>query len=156
MDETIREDAYLSEEQLCWLINKLHEKRSSDENNKLRPIFIFIHQPIHNTLEGSETERGIVQYNQLRHILLRYPQVILFSGHTHYDLENTKQLVFSSFYMVGSGSVRQVRGQHDSRFAKSESLIVEVYDNRVVIKKGEHVMKRWISPNDVIYFPQHV
>jgi predicted phosphodiesterase len=148
-DPAVREDAYLSQRQLRWLSERLNDEPASSAEPK-RPAFVFVHQPLKHSLDGSALERGIVQHEQLRHILSnKHRLIILFTGHTHEDVEETKQFRYDQFYMVGSGSVRQAV-KNQSPCNKSESLVVEVYDNRIVIKKREHLQKRWILPHDVI------
>lgn len=150
-DESMREDAYLGPKQLHWLEQRLNEK-PPDHSDSKHPIFIFLHQPLIRSLEGTTQERGVVQHQILRSILKNSQhRIILFSGHTHVDLENAKQMSYDRFYMVGDGSVRQIiRGQSITK--RSESLVVEVYRDRVVIKKREHTKKQWIYPHGVIYW----
>lgn len=147
-DPSVHEDAYLSQKQLYWLSERLQDEAASHIGPK-RPTFIFLHQPLKHSLDGSAFDRGVVQHEKLRHILGKHKPIILFTGHTHEDLETTKQFNYDHVYLVGSGSVRQVvKGQ--SKCNKSESLIVDVYKNQIVIKKREHIQKRWIAPHDVI------
>jgi 3',5'-cyclic AMP phosphodiesterase CpdA len=143
----VREDAFLSREQLAWLDAKLREKAPNSPAGQ--PVFVFLHQPLAKSLEGTWVARGVVQDVQLREILRAFPQAILFSGHTHFHLD-ARQFVHDSYYMAGTGSVRQVRERHKSLLTKSESLAVEVYADAVVIRKREHLTKQWIYPNVVI------
>jgi len=135
------EDAYLSEAQLEWLKIAL--------NNNYVPnkaIFVFLHQPLQGTVSGS-IERGIVQSDALRLILSQYPEVILFSGHTHWELRLTSTLVRDTFTMVNSSSVYKPYDENDQPIGehKSEGLYVEVYADRVLIKGRDFSAKRWIS-----------
>ena len=75
----------LSEAQLAWLDDKLSEEASSD-----KPVFLFLHQPLKDTVAGSlESQKwfGVTQDEELKAILAKYPQAILFTGHTHWELE---------------------------------------------------------------------
>ncbi|WP_424766496.1 metallophosphoesterase family protein [Paenibacillus sp. sgz302251] len=150
-DKSVQEDAYLSQKQLNWLARRLEENSITPYSKTKKPIFVFLHQPLVQSLDGSENARGVIQHKELRQLLRNYPHVLLFSGHTHLDLENTKQMAFDNFHIIGTGSIRQVREQHFVPTHKSESLIVEVYNNRIVIKKREHISKRWIYPHETIY-----
>lgn len=60
-----------------------------------KPIFVFHHQPFKDTVYGSEWGFDINRdlfYDTLRN----YPQVITFSGHTHYPLDNPKICNYSA------------------------------------------------------------
>lgn len=152
LDESVLEDAFLSQNQLNWLAKRLEEKPTASSTKSQKPIFVFLHQPLAHSLEGSEYSRGVIQHKELRQLLRKYPNVILFSSHTHFDLEDTKQLLFDDFFIVGTGSIRKVRDKKSHPVFKSESLVVDIYLNRIVIKKREHISKRWIYPHEVIYF----
>jgi|GEM_PF-694486 len=144
----VKEDAYLSPEQLAWLADRL---QMAGAESTTKPIFLFLHQPLPHTLDGTGQERGVVQAAQLRALLERYPQAILFSGHTHWNLEKTRQVKDQHFLAVGSSSVRQVwNGRNEPEERKvSQSLVVDVFLNRVVIRGREHAQRRWTGPGYV-------
>ena len=85
-DLNILEDAYLSPAQLQWLEQAL--KRGAAVR---KPIFVFLHQPLPCSVSGTSfpgvNDRAVVQHEELRRMLGAYPQVILFSGHTHWELK---------------------------------------------------------------------
>lgn len=160
-DASIGEGAYLSEEQLGWLDTKLAEHRTRRSvkpggepaaRDPDLPALVFLHQPLSGTLDGSSLERGVVQHQRLYAILEKYPFVILFSGHTHWDWETTGQLWQGPFTAVGSASVRSVYGADNKPLhpVKSESLFVEVYDGRIVVRAIDHEDGRWIGDPVVI------
>lgn len=96
--------AYLSDAQLEWFEEKLAEDRDAK-----RPTFVIIHQGLYDTIDGC-MERdewdGIIagddaykrwknsgkwntkgKYEQaFRDILKKYPEAMMFSGHTHRDM----------------------------------------------------------------------
>ncbi|GIP31199.1 metallophosphoesterase [Paenibacillus sp. J2TS4] len=140
-DPEVLENAYLSPTQLAWLKDKLGE---GDESG--RPIFVFLHQPLPNSVSGSK-ERGVVQHEELRQILQLYPNVILFSGHTHWNLADRKMLDYDGFWMVNSSSVYQPwtnQGQ-PAGTESSEGLYVEVRDQTVHIRGRSFARKGWIA-----------
>lgn len=71
----------------CWLEERLAENASYD-----KPIFLFSHYSIRNTTAGTylgqSVGHAVGSEDKLRliEILKRYPQVIYFTGHTHYPL----------------------------------------------------------------------
>ncbi|MCD1258708.1 metallophosphoesterase [Paenibacillus athensensis] len=144
----VKEDAYLSDKQFAWLADRL---AAAGTESATKPIFVFIHQPLPHTLDGTEFERGIVQADRLNALLARYPQAIVFSGHTHWNLEKTRQIKELGFLAVGSSSVRRIwNGRNEpGEQAASQSLVVDVYPDRVVIRGREHSLRRWAGPEYV-------
>lgn len=171
-DESVAEDAFLSDTQLNWLESRLEDHRarltadvmvkgSANKQNgekgttPLVPALIFLHQPLPHTLDGTSHERGVVQHERLRSILERYPFAVLLSGHTHWDTENTNQLWRGKFTAVGSGSVRFAydSGNQPIRPLKSESLFIEVYPGRLVIRTIDHRHGQWTGEPAVVVLP---
>lgn len=134
---TIGKHGYLSKQQLGWLQEKLAEQRDGGRN----PKFVFFHQPLPNTLSGSQKDVNIIQHGALRQILKQYPEVIFFSGHTHYNLRKTEQMHFDTFLMLGSSSIMR----------HQESLYVEVYDDYINIHSRDHHLREWISGKSYRY-----
>jgi 3',5'-cyclic AMP phosphodiesterase CpdA len=158
VNPSIAEDAFLSDEQLDWLETRLAEHRdrrtakSGSAGGTDLPALVFLHQPLPDTLDGSSIERGVVQHERLRSILDNYPFAVLFSGHTHWDWETTDQVWSGPFTAVGSASVRNVYGPDNKPVVpvKSESLFVEVYSGRLVIRAIDHEDDSWIGDPAVI------
>jgi 3',5'-cyclic-AMP phosphodiesterase len=137
------EDAWLSDAQLIWLELKIKEKADLQQ-----PIFVFLHQPLPHTVAGSESSRGIVQYTRLKDILSKYPQVIFFTSHTHWELKSSRTLVKDKFTMVNTSSVFEPFDDTDHAYSQdlnmSEGLNVEVYQNRVIIRGRDFSHDKWI------------
>ncbi|WP_236288124.1 metallophosphoesterase family protein [Paenibacillus allorhizoplanae] len=146
VDASINEDAYLSPTQLSWLSERLTAASSADAG---KPVFVFLHQPLPRTLDGTDLELGVVQHKELRALLDAHPNVILFSGHTHWNVETTSQVKQLKFLAASSASIREVwsaKNEPETR-SLSQSLIVDVYPDRVAILRREHTEKRWIEPS---------
>lgn len=141
-----KEDAFLSAEQLTWLRDRLAAANTSDGG---KPVFVFLHQPLPQTLDGTDRELGVVQHQELRALLDANPNVILFSGHTHWNMETTNQVKQLKFLAASSASIREVwNAQNEPEtISVSQSLVVDVYKDRVVIHRREHTTKRWIEPS---------
>lgn len=73
-----KDRAYLSPEELNWLDETMAENASSD-----KPIFVVLHQPLYDTYTNSNAWPDGVQDHQLKEILRKYPQTIMFNGHIH-------------------------------------------------------------------------
>jgi 3',5'-cyclic-AMP phosphodiesterase len=144
-DMSYGDDAWLSTQQLNWLKNKLNENSGSG-----KPIFLFLHQPLPNTIAGTTAwtgqDRSVIQSAELRNILADHPEVIYFSGHTHYQLSTPKTLVHDIFTMVGTSSVHDpVRAStNEPDLNESEGLYVEVYGDKVKIMGRDFTRRRWI------------
>lgn len=148
VNASVNEDAFLSPEQLAWLKERLDVSATTDTG---KPVFVFLHQPLPNTLDGTDRELGVVQHKELRALLDAHPNVILFSGHTHWNLETTSQVKQLKFLAASSASIRQVwnaRNEPETR-SISQSLIVDVYPGHVTIRRREHSERRWIEPSIV-------
>lgn len=136
------EDAYISQRQLDWL-----EKRLSEQADAKRPIFVFLHQPLNS--EGSGQGDGYKQREKLRQILNRFPQVIMFNGHTHRSLKLPGTIVRERFTTVNSSSVYQPYRKDEDPAPQerddSEGLYVEAHGNQVIIRGRDFTRKQWIS-----------
>lgn len=85
--------AYISQEQLDWLEQLLAEDSEVDQT---RPIFLFLHEGLMDSMAGNYPGQwgytnSVFQDSEVKNIVNKYGQVIMFGGHTHYDLntENT-------------------------------------------------------------------
>ncbi|UKS26457.1 metallophosphoesterase [Paenibacillus sp. HWE-109] len=145
LDASVKEDAYLSPDQLAWFQAKL---KLAAEAGPDKPIFVFLHQPLVHTLGGSDQDLGVVQHEELRAILNQYPNIVFFTGHTHWNLETTEQIKQLQFLAVGSSSVREVWNDHNEPEGSkaSQSLVVDVFADQIAIQGREHSEKRWIEP----------
>jgi Icc protein len=151
------EDAYLSPAQLGWLQQSL-KKAQAEGNNK--PIFVFLHQPLPNTVSGTTgccvNNRAIIQHEELQRILSGYPQVIFFTSHTHRELKLPKTWVQNLFTMINTSSVQQPVTDNGQDVDKvlgpdtSEGLYVEVYSDKVIIKGRDFYSQRWIPEANFI------
>lgn len=147
-DPTNGEDAYLTPQQLDWLQASLLKHK----NNKR--IFVFLHQPLPNTLSGTAAcclpERAAMQHERLKNTLAQYPQAVLFTGHTHRELKLPAAFVRDKFAMVGSSSVAAPLtdngsgGELELAPDASEGLFVEVYDDRLLIRGRDFRHGGWI------------
>ncbi|MEK8130987.1 metallophosphoesterase [Paenibacillus filicis] len=151
-DPDNEEDAYLSADQLAWLKKELSQA-SSSRKAASKPIFVFLHQPLPYTVAGSQyyvNTRAVIQHKELKTILSAYPQVILFTAHTHWELKLPHTLVRDRFTMVNSSSVGEPltdlgpEGEKPVSADASEGLYVEVYRDRVEIKGRDFYHRQWI------------
>lgn len=136
--EDVEEHAWLSPEQLTFLESSLG--RDCDERSA---AFVFLHQPLED----------VVQREQLELILSRHPEVIFFTGHTHFQLSSPGIYKESNFARVSSSSVRDPYDRATDKplgGPASESLYVAAADGTVEIKGRRHDEKRWAQQLHVI------
>ncbi|MCC3374371.1 metallophosphoesterase [Cohnella sp. REN36] len=137
--------ASLSERQLDWLDAKL------GEGARDKPIFVFLHQPLLNTVAGSlEAQRwfGVTQDEALKAVLAKHPRAILFTGHTHWELEAPR-----TFYdgegtlppMFNAASVAYLWTDEDERKTGSQGYDVEVYRDRVLVRGRDFARGAWVE-----------
>ena len=73
-------------ETMNWLKEKIEENRAP-----ARPVFLFLHQSLSNTVSGSlpgEGWSGVDNENMLRNVLKNYPEVMFFNGHSHWTMDS--------------------------------------------------------------------
>ena len=73
-------------ETMNWLKEKIEENR-----DPARPVFLFLHQSLSNTVSGSlpgEGWSGVDNENMLRNVLKNYPEVMFFNGHSHWTMDS--------------------------------------------------------------------
>ncbi|NDV93863.1 hypothetical protein D0T84_02880 [Dysgonomonas sp. 521] len=68
-----------------------------------RPIFVFTHAGVLNTVYGTGSSEGW-GVNDLSSILHKYPQVILFSGHSHFPVSDPRSIHQGYFSSVNVGN----------------------------------------------------
>lgn len=133
----------ISNDQIKWLDKKLKEGYK-----KGKPIFVFIHQPL--TMKFFNEEKVVSNKSkEIKNILCKYPEVILFTSHTHITPDDS----FDSkipFKVVNTGSVSY--NYIDDNCEKgykvdhnlSNGIYVEVSGNEVLIMGRDFINNRWI------------
>ncbi|MCY9695271.1 metallophosphoesterase family protein [Paenibacillus alginolyticus] len=140
----LKDSSYLSETQLEWLDLML-----SEHEEAIKPSFIFVHQPLKHTVSGSQNKfgwHGIRQDKELKTILAKHPQTIVFTGHTHWELGSANTMYNSKYAtMFNAASTAYLWTDEDVEKAGSQGYFVEVYDHKVVVKGRDFLAKTWIE-----------
>ncbi|MDF2659758.1 MAG: metallophosphoesterase [Paenibacillus sp.] len=140
----VGEGAWYSDEQLEWLRAKLKETKDN------KPIFVMIHQPLPPEGQDGGTHR-VIRAKAFREILKPYPNVFVFSGHTHQDFENgSSHYSKESFHWFVNSSVGRTSNRSFQQEAKdkTQGLYVQVYEDRVVLRGREFSQKSFITAAD--------
>jgi 3',5'-cyclic-AMP phosphodiesterase len=136
----------LTEEQLSWLDAKLGEEASPG-----RPVFVFLHQPLKDTVAGSfESQQwfGVTQDTELKAVLSKHRQTILFTGHTHWELEAANNYFDGQGKlpaMFNSASVGYLWTDEDEHKDGSQGYYVEVYKDRVLVRGRDFERGTWVE-----------
>ncbi|MBD2870531.1 metallophosphoesterase family protein [Paenibacillus arenilitoris] len=136
----------LSEEQLAWLDAKLGEEASPD-----RPAFVFLHQPLKDTVAGSSEAQnwfGVTQDAELKAVLAKHRHAILFTGHTHWELDaphNFHDGAGRLPAMFNASSVAYLWTDEDERKDGSQGYCVEVYEDRVLVRGRDFTTGSWVE-----------
>ncbi len=153
--------ARFSEETLVWL-----EKILSDitDNEPNKPIFLASHVMPYDTVYGSITPGWYTK--NLLEVIANYPQIIVFSGHMHNQLNSERAIMQTSFTALDCGALKSLGGGNiiDQKFTKcvnfssddkqgfAQSLLVEVDKNdnvrikRLDFSKGAEIGEAWVIP----------
>ncbi|WP_083205378.1 metallophosphoesterase [Bacillus sp. FJAT-27264] len=135
----------LSKEQLQWLDLKLGEESSPD-----KPVFLFLHQPLKDTVAGSlESQEwyGVTQDRELRAILSKHPQTLLFTGHTHWEMEVDNTMYpgrGETATMFNAASTAYLWTNEDEHKDGSQGFYVEIYSDKVLVRGRDFKTGTWI------------
>lgn len=145
-------DADLTETQLNWFKNKLKELTNSDPNKQ---IFVYLHQSLYNTIAGSfkgQGWNGVMQDQQLREILKDYPQVYLFNGHSHWDLNSVGNMHNANADLpniFNTASVAYLWSSYDNPTGEylrgSQGYYVYVFEDKVLVLGRDFEQGKFIS-----------
>jgi predicted phosphodiesterase len=129
-----------------------------------KPIFVFMHIPPLNTCYGSSQNDGWGT-DMFSDILNKYPQTIVFTGHSHFPLGDPRSIHQGKFTVINDGSTTYSEiesnvvsiGIHpESNDSVTEGVIVNVMENGDVkierwdTYRNEEILPRWLveAPHD--------
>ncbi len=95
---------HYSDYQREWLVEQLNEAVKDDP---LKPIFVMHHEHVANTVYGSSDFDGW-GVNYFADIFKRYPQVVHFSGHSHYPINDPRSIWQGEYTALGTGGLYYV------------------------------------------------
>ena len=122
---------FMSQEKLDWLKNELDVAVADDKSGD-KPIFVFQHVSAENTiLTSSNKDRN------LKKLLVNYPNVVDFSGHSHLNLTDPQAFWQGEFTALSTGSLAylgvNMPGHDDYSFV---SQVTESGDYRRSYEQG--------------------
>lgn len=130
-----------------------------------KPIFVFTHVPPENTVYGTNPSEGSWGTYVFNDIFKKYPQMVLFTGHTHFPLGDPRSIHQGDYTTINDGSVTYSEvepgvvdeGKHPAGYENvTEGCIVQVNkDWNVEVQRwdtyrDEEILPRWniLSPHD--------
>ncbi|MBQ3708418.1 MAG: metallophosphoesterase [Clostridia bacterium] len=139
----------IPEKELKWLDSVLDEDASPE-----KPIFVFCHESIMDTVAGSTQEEGwwgISNGDKVAAIFSEYPQTVFFNGHSHWEMDSKNEMfagdgkrTFAAFNTSSVGYLwtgyNVVPGEY---LYGSEGLFVEVSDNALTVRGRDFVNGLW-------------
>lgn len=143
-------NATLSPGQLDWLREKLAENR-----DETRPIYVFLHQGLIDTVAGTfayQGWHGIEQAERLADILKAYPEVILFTGHSHWEMDSFQTMkprdgklptVFNT--AAGAYLWNDASMATDVGVEGSQGYYLYAYEDKVLLLGRDFVTGQWIA-----------
>lgn len=146
----------LSAETETWLRNTLDRIVGQDPNSY---VFVSCHSPAKDTVYGSMSDdvKGTGDWGasvELDSILKEYPQVILFTGHTHYGINLETNINQSTYTQINSGSSSDIEFDMiipENRRSFSQGMIVEVDKNNNV-----RITRIDLAQDSVIKIPWYI
>jgi 3',5'-cyclic-AMP phosphodiesterase len=137
--------AYISDKQLNWFEQKIGENHEPG-----KPIFVFLHQPVSS---GSGGWVGTSQAPQIKEILSKYPEAIVFTSHTHAYFQNSNVTLNVPYTTAHTGAVHYTfkpgsDGKRE-RVYEGYGLYVEVFGNKVVIKGRDFTAGSWMFEKEI-------
>ena len=96
-----KDGIHYSSAQLKWLKAQLD---NAVEENPDKPVFFIHHEHNRDTVYGSSTFDGWGITN-FKKILKNYPQVVDFSGHSHYPLNDPRSVWQGEYTAIGTGAL---------------------------------------------------
>lgn len=139
----LKDRAYISEEQIKWLDAKIAENGSED-----KPVFLFLHQAMRDTYFNSNDWDVGVQDHEMKEVLRKYPNVILFTGHIHNGLgacdvietDYGAMVDVPAFYSNDYGDSRGQLGYHVTVYEDKVLLSMYDYKNDVFMPEYSHTI----------------
>ena len=148
--------AVLGDTQLRWLEKTLNKK--TEEN---KPIFIFLHQPVNDTVAGSKNSgiRDAAEVTKLKAILKNYPQAVLFTSHSHMNLDTPKTMMASDEGLCNIFNTSAISYLMETHYTKqtiksdgAQAYYVEVYEDMLLVRGKDVISDKWLPSSQFVIF----
>ncbi len=137
-EELTVNDCAMSKAQYDWLKSVLDEAKAADA-----PTLVFNHHPA-NYFRG--IPEGALESGALVDLLKNYEGILYLHGHIHDDLGE------DNFYQIeGINCVNLPRVTETVDYAPGDGVVVEVYENEIVVRGRDFIKGEWIEGLDYTY-----
>lgn len=154
---TSEKDRYYDRKQKRWLRQALKEAKKDNPN---APVFFMQHEHVRNTVYGSSAFDGwgLTYFSR---IFRKYPNLVHFSGHSHYPLNDPRSIFQQDFTAVGTGALSYAEFTVGSRRTVhppacetiAQGWIVEVDKGNTVVLRGYDFLSGALLCTYVLRFP---
>lgn len=139
--------AVYSDQQLAWLNATLSAA------DPAKPVFVFMHEPITDTVSGSAANQGhnhIYNDAQIKEIFQKYSNVYLFCGHSHWTLDASRTVysIFNGATIFNTAAVSSLRNDTDGKSYElegSQGLYVTVYEKAILVRGRDFTTGEWLG-----------
>lgn len=133
-----KDKSYFSDEQLTWFREKLAE--NNEDGSK--PVFVFTHEPLKDTIHWSNDWSLGDQDGVLKEIMRDYPNTIVFTGHVHNGIDLVRAEQRDWGYAVDiPGFVSCDQGQPRGQYGWH----VTIYEDRVVLDLYDYINDTFVE-----------
>ena len=145
---------WLNETALNWLDTTIASGYDEGKNT-----FIFMHQSIPNTVAGSLTDFSqgdatVENAYEIRQILKKYPDAMMFSSHSHYDLDSVGNAYNADPNYPTVFNTSSVANPYSARKGAvtggSEGYIMEIYDDFILLKGRDFTNGLWKASSQYV------
>ncbi len=146
-------DAYISNEQIEWLDSELF-----DATRENKPVFVISHWLVRGTNGQLQVWPGNgefgAQSDDVEAVLTKYKNVFFITGHMHAPFRSDKNPMGASVQTVGGVTYVNLPcymyfNAYGALTPTGCGYIFEVYDNYVLLRARNIVMKHWMPAYDV-------
>lgn len=146
-------NAVYSQNQLSWL------KAVLATTNPEKPVFVFMHEPLPNTVSGSTDAQGLGEVHnfvEVQTIFEQYENLVIFNGHTHMPIEDYRTMyqfkegsrVFNTasvahLWEIGANGGYEIPG--------SQGYYVTIYENAVMVRGRDFTTGQWIGEAEHLF-----
>lgn len=142
-------------EDLNWLDSEIQK---AIEDAPDQPVFVIGHPHATDTVYGSSTGWG---NSQLNNVFNKYEQVVYFSGHSHYPLDDERSIYQNLYTAIGTSSMNYLemeqgkdQGIHpDGVWDNAQIQYMEIYSDRIEIERIDLINERQIKDKWVLQLP---
>ncbi|MCC2683132.1 MAG: calcineurin-like phosphoesterase [Paenibacillaceae bacterium] len=138
----VGEGAWYKDDQLDWL------KKAMEPHKDGSPAIVFIHQPLPSQGGDGRTHQ-LIRATEFRAIMEPYKNVVVLSGHTHWDFNvNNHDNPGETFRWFNNSAVGPCRGDSTRSSKRSQGMYVQVYKDKIHVRGREFSDRSWIESAD--------